>query len=246
MNINTIVSHEFTQQYHNNAQLYNESPKSIGVISFHDFSYAGYDERTGKGDAKPVAGTIMTIVSKRYITAALDALNSPDPEVKKGFDQMNKLMSMMWINWNGAEITHGNWATGGSTIISTTPEFLLLFDNVVTAGYEYYKETNIANRIVRSKSKVVNINSNVSNLTPGDPTFGDHEVWDIIYENTDQNNEYTITYVNNTTISSNELSGNVKFKVPGGSENLVIVVPPGGYGEVSFLRIGSNIYVRGV
>jgi len=249
--MNTIINHSFDNQYKNNAKLFDTDYKEICGIKFHDFSYASYDEKTGKGIAQPVAGSIMNVVGKRYITNALEALNSQDADVKKGFDQMNKLLSMMWINWNGAEIEKGNWATGANAIISTTPEFLLIFNNVVSTVYEkVVVENNISNRITRSKVKVVNINSNISNPTPGDSSFENYEIWDVIYKNTSSTNEYEITFTNGAQIATTEISGGAVMKVPTGSENLVVVVPPNGYGEINYLRLdegnAKTVWVRGV
>jgi hypothetical protein len=247
----TVTSHSFNTQYKNNAKLFDTEYKEVCGIKFHDFSYASYDERTGKGIAQPVAGSIMNVVGKKYVTGALDALNSNDANVKKEFDQMNKLLSMMWVNWNGAEIEKGNWSNGSNVIISTTPEFLLIFNNVVSTVYEkVVVENNISNRIVRSKVKVVNINSNITNPTPGDNNFNNYEIWDVIYKNTSSSAEYEITFKNGAQIASSEISGGAVMKIPTGSEDLVVVVPPNGYGEINYLRLDDGntktVWVRGV
>ena len=221
-----ITSHVFSNNYNNNSGMFGGQGVTINGVKFTDFSFA----------AKTTQG-VYNSLSNQTVPSTLMRLMQAN-----SLDSMNKLLSMMFINWNGAIIKNGNFTTGEDITISTTPEFLAIFNNIATVTYEnVYLESKIQNRVGLNVliTKTVNINTPISIV--GYPSIKENEVVDVIYENTSSSN-IVISITNNSNVG--DVTG-CKFRVPN-PLGLSISVPGNGYAEISFLRIGNTIFARGV
>ena len=118
--MNTITSHVFKQGWNNNSGYFGGNGVTIKGVKFTDFSYTSQRARS-------VNYSIMNLVNNNTLITALSGGQ---------LDVCNKMLSMMWINWNGAIIKKGNFATGEDVVISDTPEFLAIFNNISEAVYE--------------------------------------------------------------------------------------------------------------
>ena len=109
----------------------------------------------------------------------------------------------------------------------------------------YNKENNVYASIHASYVTVQEVAANASNLLPT-IKLEDREILDIIYRNTGTA-EITIKYSSsNGTIDAGTNNPGAKLVIPSGADELEVAVPRYGYGEISFLRIGNNIYVRAI
>ena len=132
-----ITSHVFSNNYNNNSGMFGGQGVTINGVKFTDFSFA----------AKTTQG-VYNSLSNQTVPSTLMRLMQAN-----SLDSMNKLLSMMFINWNGAIINNGNFATGEDITISTTPEFLAIFNNIATVTYEnIYLESNQRNSIYFRKT----------------------------------------------------------------------------------------------
>jgi len=171
-----------------------------------------------------------------------------DPSWDRPLDLCNKGLGILFINWNGAIIENGNLENGNDKVISDSSEFLSIFNKLCTLVYNnIVVENSYTNKLNRSYVTTVDIAEDVNHAyhVPNTPALGNKEVWDIIYINTNTENEVTITVPQNSSHSDNSaIPEGCLLKVPDG-DTLTVVIPVGGYAELNYLRIGNNIYVRG-
>ncbi len=231
-------SHVYANNYKNNSNYFDGEGVIINGIKFNDFSfYAGRN-------VGPVYGSILSPTGEQRVPPSILGIQNAIQAYANGtgnIDHLNKITPMMYVNWNGAEITRGDFESGETYEISTTPEFLSIFNNVTSILYERVaKYLKIDNRIKRNKVKKVTINNDTT-LTSISETLNDYEVLNIIYDNT-ENKEILITVNHNVNATDN--SG-CNFIVPNGSA-LYVMIQPYGFGEISFMRRGTKIYVRGM
>lgn len=230
--MNNIVSHVYANDYNNNTKFFNGEGITINGVKFTDFSYSQHA-------CHGLSVSVSNISTPSQLKRALTAASTTDPST---LDKVNKPLGMLFINWNGALITNGNFNTGENVIISDTPEFLAIFNNITSVVYEHvYQESLIENRVPLT----VLIENNVSGQTAVKSvgyTLKEKEVADVIYKNT-SNNSVEITIANNDNVQDN--SG-CKFKIPNPAIGFTLNVAPNGYGEISFVRIGTSIYARGI
>lgn len=244
--MNTIVSHVFKQGYNNNAGYFatntntDKSAEMNGVVlgrgikikgvSFVDFSYS---------NQKPSRAVNYSIMNLIHNNSLVNALNNGT------LDVCNKMISMMWINWNGAIIKKGNFANGEDVIVSDTPEFLAIFNNISEAVYDnIIVEQNITDKIGLFLFNAIQQSSSVV-INSTNRAIKDNENMTLIIENTG-NAPITITVNNNASVADlDNVMTNCVFKVPNPA-GLSISIPVGGYGELNFLRKGNFIYTRGV
>lgn len=258
-----VKQHIFSNGYLNNFELIqNKNNNDIESnyiqfrnVKFHDISW--FVNVSGEPHMGALYGTFMPSLDKNVMNsnpskAAVEGGLRAYANNSANIDHMNKILSMMYINWNGAEIEHGDFETGDNYIISTTPEFLSIFNNVSSLLYNnVVKYIQINNRIKRQKITYMNV-SGVSNGSTEITTANafsssignklkDYEVVNIIYINT-SNNQVLISIVNGDSVPG--ISG-ATFKVPNG-EAIYVMVAPNGFGEISYLRRDNIIYARGL
>jgi hypothetical protein len=233
-----MKSHIFyNNNYNNNTGFFHENGVVIKGVRFHDFSYM-------YKDVKAVNGPIISTLSEAAVTPTSAQIQQALTDYANGrsnIDHMNKIYSMMWTNWNGAEITKGDFATGENYLISDTPEFLSIFNAISTAVYDeiIYKNTFI-DRIKRQKAITKTVNATAAVTSVG-KVIDNKEIINVIYVNSTAN-EVFLTIENNITVTDNNTC---KFKVPNGTQ-LAITVQPYGFGEISYLRYDNTIYARGI
>ena len=240
-------SHTYSSNYKNNSNWFNGKGVIISGVKFNDFSF--FNDRP----LAPVKGALYSPTGEERIQPTTPNIQNVLQKYANGtgsIDHMNKITSMMFINWNGAEITRGDFDSGETYEISTTPEFLSIFNNVTTILYENVaKYLKIDNRI---KRQIVDHITTARNMTlgPNEPVGDNIMHWDDIEEYTinnliisnTTNNEILIT-VNQGTLTT--LSNTLEFKTPSGS-GLYVMIRPYGFGEISFMRKGTKIYARGM
>lgn len=232
--MNDVVSHIFQPDFNNNTGFFNGQGITIGGVKFTDFSYAN-------GSCHGLSISLSNIGTPRQVKNGLTAAANGNDSA---LDKMNKPIGMLFVNWNGAVIKNGNFTSGDDIVISDTPEFLAIFNNISSVVYEHvYKESLIENRIPLT----VLVTQNVSGSTPiviKKVGYGlnEKEVADVIYINTG-NTSVTLTITNNESVQDN--SG-CKFKIPNPVIGFTITIPQNGYGEISFVRMGTTIYARGI
>lgn len=150
-----IEKNEHSIGYDNNL---NYSPYTIEGVKFTDFS--AYPGKSGK----PAYGNI------KYSLAPISELNINKALRLNKLDEMNHIMSMLFINWNGAEIKNGNLENGNTKVISTTPEFLSIFQNLCIKVYENLKKSktittgqyqNNQNKTVEDVNDIIDVLSNL-------------------------------------------------------------------------------------
>lgn len=212
----------------------------IKGVKFHDFSYMYGD----KG-VKAVNGALIAPLNNQGVTPSNAQIQTALTNYANGtdnIDHLNKLFSMVYTNWNGAEIVHGDFATGNNYIISTTPEFLSIFNSISEKVYdEIIVKTLYIERIIRQKAITQSINATTNITGLSGIVINDKEIVNIMYLNSTAN-EIFITINNNITLSN---LNTCKFKVPDGNQ-LAITIQPYGFGEISYMRIGTTIYARGI
>ena len=231
-------SHTYPSNYKNNSNWFNGTGVIINGVKFNDFSFFN-----GRPLA-PVKGALYSPTGEERTPPTTPNIQNVLQKYANGtgsIDHMNKITSMMEVNWNGAEITRGDFNSGETYEISTTPEFLSIFNNITSLLYtNVTKYLLINNRIKCNKVKKITISSNTPVTEIGE-TLNDYEVLNIIYDNT-ENKEILITINHNVNVTDN--SG-CKFIVPNGSA-LYVMIQPYGFGEISFMRRGTKIYTRGM
>lgn len=269
INVKSRGENDYIKGYYNNLG-FSTPIKFFGDngVEFHDFSiYEGAPPPYG--NSKPIGaveGTLMP--SDTGLTPSQlkiqNTIKGYTVHSAKNIDNLNKIISAMFLNWNGALIKYGNFNTGENVIISTTPEFLAIFNNITSTLYDkVVKYLNITNRIKRQKFITSILPSNITGSNPLEITNivnyvntnhldNDYEILNVLYINNDSY-EKLITIANN--IQQNDTNNSYISKVPDG-EKLKIMVRPGGFGELSLMRLpngtASNgkplsvIYFRGV
>ena len=224
-----ITSHVFSTTYNNNSGMFNGQGITVNGVKFTDFSYI---------NGKNPQGVYNSLSNQTAYINVVRALQD------NRLDSLNKMLGIVFINWNGAVIKNGNFVTGEDITISTSPEFLAIFNNIATVTYEnVYLESKITNRVPLTVLITQSLNR-----TPDYPikvigygNIKEKEVVDVIYENT-SSSTISISIVNNSNVEDVE---GCKFRVPN-PLGLTINIPGNGYAEISFLRIGNTIFARGV
>lgn len=223
--MNTITSHVFKSGYNNNTGFFGGNGVTINGVKFTDFSYAG------SKTAKSVNYSIMNLVNNNTLITNLSAGT---------LDTCNKMLSMMWINWNGAIIKKGNFGNGEDVVISDTPEFLAIFNNISEAVYEHIVvEETIADKVGLMRYKVESSSVDLTINSSG-VSLKDNESIIRVINNTG-NSAISVSITNGATDSMN--SG-CTFKIPNPA-GLTISIPKNGFGEISLIRKGNYIYARG-
>lgn len=126
----------------------------IDGVNFTDFSYEGSGYEQGFFTFVPLnsAGNMQRAILNNEL------------------DAINHLYSMLFINWNGAEIENGNLENGNTKVISSTPEFLSIFQNLCKKVYNNLKKLktiikgdyrNNQNKSVEDVNDVVDVLSNL-------------------------------------------------------------------------------------
>jgi hypothetical protein len=258
-----VKQHIFSAGYLNNFELIQNKDNDkieanylqIKNVRFHDISW--FVNITGEAHIGSLYGTLMpslnkTVMNSNPSAAALQGELRAYANSSKNIDHMNKILSMMYMNWNGAEIEHGDFETGNNYIISSTPEFLYIFNRITELLYNNVtKYHQINNRIRRQKITYVNVagnaagtnNSNTSAAFPSSvgSKLNDYEILNIVYVNTSAY-EHLISIPQNDSVPG--ISG-ATFKTPDGV-GVYVMVSPNGFGEISFLRRDNIVYVRGL
>lgn len=138
--------------WHNNTGW---DPMFVEGVNFTDFSFVG-----DKGYQQALK-TLTPLKTERSIKSAIKT---------NQLDLLNHLYSMIFINWNGAEIKNGNLENGNTKVISSTPEFLSIFQNLCIKVYNNLKKLktivkgdyrNNKNKSVEDVNDVVDVLSNL-------------------------------------------------------------------------------------
>ena len=113
--------------YENNQGL---SPITLNGIEFTDFST--FSKLPWQYVAKSQTNAQTPGELKRKLAAA----------PRNGLDDINHFLDMLQVNWNGATIEKANIENGNTKIISSTPEFLAVFQSLCIKIYDNLVKLN--------------------------------------------------------------------------------------------------------
>lgn len=110
-------THSGNYNYNNNHNLASYEFNNVTFTDFSSYRKQGWEA---------VSRSVANVGTPNALDRALETAD---------LDRINHVMSMIMVNWNGAKIKHGNIDNGNWKIISSTPEFLEIFQNLCIKAF---------------------------------------------------------------------------------------------------------------